>query len=234
MKIYPAIDIYNGEAVRLEKGKKEKMKSFGDPVEYAEKFSKYFDKLHIVDLEGAFESKPRNLDTVERILDLYDVKVQIGGGFRDISSVQRAYSAGVENVIVGTRAFDKDFMEKITEEFEGVTVSLDIKSGNLAVDGWRTTLNMGLEEGLDQLESYVDRFIYTITEQDGLLEGIKTVPSVPEVGEIIYAGGVTSKEDIYLLDEMGFDGCVIGRGLYEEKISLEELNRNIEVNTYVG
>ncbi|MFW5945383.1 MAG: 1-(5-phosphoribosyl)-5-((5-phosphoribosylamino)methylideneamino)imidazole-4-carboxamide isomerase [Candidatus Natronoplasma sp.] len=232
MKIYPAIDIYNSKAVRLEQGRKEKMKSYGDPVEYAEKFSRYFDNLHIVDLEGAFEGEPRNLDIVEQIVKLYELKIQIGGGLREISSVKKAYSAGAENVIVGTRAFDEDFMKDITDEFRGVTVSLDIRRGDLAVDGWRTTLDMDLKEGLEFLESYVDRFIYTITEQDGLLEGIKKVPYVPEVDEVIYAGGVTSMKDLDLLDAMGFDGCIIGRALYEEKLSIEELNR--EVNTNVG
>ncbi|MEF8832854.1 MAG: 1-(5-phosphoribosyl)-5-((5-phosphoribosylamino)methylideneamino)imidazole-4-carboxamide isomerase [Candidatus Thermoplasmatota archaeon] len=232
MKIYPAIDIYNGEAVRLEQGKKEKMKSFGDPVEYAERFSRYVDKLHIVDLEGAFEGESRNLDVVEQIVNLHDIKVQVGGGLREISSVKKAYSAGAENVIVGTRAFDEEFMEEITDEFEGITVSLDLKGGSLAVDGWRTTLDMDLKKGLEFLGSYVDRFIYTITEQDGLLEGIKKVPYVAEVGEVIYAGGVTSMKDIDLLDEMNFDGCIIGKALYEKKISLKELKRRGD--QYVG
>lgn len=227
MKVYPAIDLYDGETVRLEQGDKTKMRSYGDPMRYAEKFSDHVDKIHMVDLEGAFDREPRNLDVVEKIIDSYDVEVQIGGGFRELSSVKRAYSAGVENVIIGTRAFDEDFMSGLTERFEGITVSLDIKSGNLAVEGWRTTLDMDLDEGLDRLNSRVDRFIYTMTEKDGLLEGIEEVPLVPEGKEAIYAGGIASNDDIDHLDEVGFDGCIIGRALYEDEIDLAELKEGL-------
>lgn len=225
MKIYPAIDLYKGEVVRLKRGQEDERKSYGDPMTYAEEFQKYVDKIHIVDLEGAFEGKPKNLDIVKDIIDTYDVGVQIGGGFRDLSSISEAYSAGVQNVILSTKAFDEEFLRSLTNEFEGITVSMDLKGGKLATDGWRTTLDMSLEEGLDMLTQYVDRFIYTRTEKDGLLEGIGEVPYLPENKEVIYAGGVTSKEDVTSLKDAGYDGCIIGKALYEGEIEVKELTR---------
>ncbi|MFO7992173.1 MAG: 1-(5-phosphoribosyl)-5-((5-phosphoribosylamino)methylideneamino)imidazole-4-carboxamide isomerase [Thermoplasmata archaeon] len=225
MKIYPAIDLYKDEVVRLKKGQEEKRKSYGDPLTYVEEFQKYVDKIHIVDLEGAFEGTPKNLDIVKDIIETYDIGIQIGGGFRNKSSVSDAYSAGVQNVILSTKAFDERFLRSLTNEFEGITVSMDLKGGKLATDGWRTTLDMSLEEGLDILTHYVDRFIYTITEKDGLLEGIGEVPYIPQDKEVIYAGGVTSKEDVISLKDAGYDGCIIGKALYEGKIDIKEVTR---------
>ncbi|MFW6305671.1 MAG: 1-(5-phosphoribosyl)-5-((5-phosphoribosylamino)methylideneamino)imidazole-4-carboxamide isomerase [Candidatus Saliniplasma sp.] len=225
MKIYPAIDLYKGEAVRLERGQEEERKSYGDPTIYAKEFQKYVDKIHVVDLEGAFEGLPKNLEIVKDIVETYDIDVQIGGGFRELSSISEAYSAGVKNVVISTKAFDEEFLISLTNEFDGVTVSLDLKGGKLVTDGWRTTLDISLEEGLDMLTQYVDRFIYTITEKDGLLEGIGDVPYLPENKGVIYAGGVTSKEDVISLEDAGYDGCIIGKALYEGEIDIKELTR---------
>ncbi|MFW6064999.1 MAG: 1-(5-phosphoribosyl)-5-((5-phosphoribosylamino)methylideneamino)imidazole-4-carboxamide isomerase [Candidatus Natronoplasma sp.] len=225
MKIYPAIDLYKGEAVRLERGQEEERKSYGDPMIYAKEFQKYVDMIHIVDLEGAFEGLPKNLEIVKDIVETYDIDVQIGGGFRELSSISEAYSAGVKNVVISTKAFDEEFLISLTNEFDGVTVSLDLKGGKLVTDGWRTTLDISLEEGLDMLTQYVDRFIYTITEKDGLLEGIGDVPYLPENKGVIYAGGVTSKEDVISLEDAGYDGCIIGKALYEGEIDIKELTR---------
>jgi len=225
MKIYPAIDLYKGEVVRLKKGREEDRRSYGDPMTYVERFQKYVDKIHIVDLEGAFQGKPKNLDIVKDIVETYDIGVQIGGGFRDLSSISEAYSAGVENVIISTKAFDEEFLRRLTKGFQGVTVSLDLKGGKLATEGWRTTLDMSLKDGLDMLTQYVDRFIYTITEKDGLLEGIGEVPYLPENKEVIYAGGVTSKDDLTSLKDAGYDGCIIGKALYEGEMEIKELTR---------
>ncbi len=223
MKIYPAIDLYRGEVVRLERGKEDKKRSYGDPMDFAGKFSECVDHIHIVDLEGAFSGEPKNLDIVEDIVETYDVDVQIGGGFRDLSAVSRAYAAGVKNVILSTKAFDHDFLKKVTAEFDGITVSLDLKGGKLATEGWRTSLDKTLEKGLDMMEPYVDRFVYTVTEKDGLLDGIGQVPYIPGDKEIIYAGGVTTKADVLSLEKAGYDGCIIGKALYEGKMDLREV-----------
>ena len=136
MRVYPAIDLMSGKAVRLYKGKKESVKVYGDPVEIAKDFAKLLDKIHVVDLDGAFEGKPKNLDVVRRIIEETELKIQVGGGFRDYESIAKANSTGVENVIIGTKAFDMEFLGKVTQDFEGITVSLDARGGRIAVKGW--------------------------------------------------------------------------------------------------
>jgi phosphoribosylformimino-5-aminoimidazole carboxamide ribotide isomerase len=223
MRIYPAIDLMSGKAVRLYKGKKESIKVYGDPVEIAKDFAKLLDKIHVVDLDGAFEGKPKNLDVVRRIIEETGLKVQVGGGFRDYGSIAKAYSIGVENVIIGTKAFDLEFLEKITQDFEGITVSLDAKGGRIAVKGWEEESSITVEEAYEMLKKYVNRFIYTAIEKDGTLTGIEKIERFWGREEFIYAGGVSSVEDILKLKEIGFSGAIVGKALYEEKISLEEI-----------
>ncbi len=228
MKVYPAIDIYEGEVVRLEKGKRENMIAYGDPIDYAKRFEKFVDKLHVVDLEGSFEGRPKNLDVVEQIIQNTSLDIQLGGGFREIEQIDDAYSVGVENVIISTKAFDQSFLQRATEKYDGITVSLDVKNGELATEGWERTVDIGLEDAFDGLIPYVNRFIYTATGKDGLLEGIGRVPDLPKKAETIYAGGVTSIEDVEKLKESDFDGCIIGRALYEGKLSMKEVSEVID------
>ncbi|RLF87548.1 1-(5-phosphoribosyl)-5-((5-phosphoribosylamino)methylideneamino)imidazole-4-carboxamide isomerase, partial [Thermococci archaeon] len=175
MRIYPAIDLMSGKAVRLYKGRKDKVKVYGDPLEIASGFSEYVDKIHVVDLDGAFEGKPKNLDVVGRIIEETGLKIQLGGGFRDYESIAKAYSIGVENVIIGTKAFDLEFLEKVTQDFEGITVSLDARGGRIAVKGWEEESSITVEEAYERLKKYVNRFIYTAIEKDGTLTGIEKI-----------------------------------------------------------
>jgi len=223
MRIYPAIDLMSGKAVRLYKGKKESVKVYGDPVEIASGFSEYVDKIHIVDLDGAFEGKPKNLDVVRRIIEETELKIQVGGGFRDYESIVKAYSTGVENVIIGTKAFDLEFLEKVTQDFEGITVSLDARGGRIAVKGWEEESSITVEEAYEMLKKYVNRFIYTAIEKDGTLTGIEKIERFWGREEFLYAGGVSSVKDVIKLKEIGFSGAIVGKALYEEKISLEEI-----------
>ena len=223
MRVYPAIDLMSGKAVRLYKGKKESVKVYGDPVEIAKDFAKLLDKIHVVDLDGAFEGKPKNLDVVRRIIEETELKIQVGGGFRDYESIAKAYSIGVENVIIGTKAFDLKFLEKVTQDFEGITVSLDARGGRIAVKGWEEESSITVEEAYEMLKKYVNRFIYTAIEKDGTLTGIEKIERFWGREEFIYAGGVSSVEDILKLKEIGFSGAIVGKALYEEKISLEEI-----------
>ncbi|ASI98596.1 1-(5-phosphoribosyl)-5-((5-phosphoribosylamino)methylideneamino)imidazole-4-carboxamide isomerase [Thermococcus celer] len=222
MEVYPAIDLMGGRAVRLYRGRRDSVKVYGDPVEIAERFAGLIDKIHVVDLDGAFGGFPRNLDVVKEIINETGLRVQFGGGLRSYGAVARAYEIGVENAIIGTRAFDVEFLERITGDFDGITVSLDSRAGRVAVKGW-------LEEGMDVREAYdflrkhVNRFIYTSVERDGTLTGIEEIERFWGDGEFIYAGGVSSVGDVEKLMEIGFSGVVVGKALYEGKIGLEEL-----------
>ncbi len=227
MDIYPAIDIMDGEAVRLFKGKKDTKKIYGDPVSKAREFSVYTDKIHIVDLDGAFEGEPKNLDVVERIIEDVDVKVQLGGGLRDHEDISRAYSVGVENAILGTNVFDQDLLEEVTGDFEGITASLDSKEGNIAVEGWREEGSITVKDAYELLREKVDRFIYTSTEKDGALEGVEKVEKFWDEEEFIYAGGVSSMGDILSIKRRGFTGVIIGKALYENEIDLEVVSKKI-------
>lgn len=228
MKVYPAIDLMDGKAVRLYKGEKGSRKIYGDPLEIAMGFSELVDKIHIIDLDGAFAGNSRNLEVVEEIISKVGLKVQVGGGFRDISSIRRAYSAGVENVIIGTKALERDFLEEITDEFHGITVSLDCRSGIISLSGWQDDCGMELKEAYGLVSAYVDRIIYTDIERDGTLDGITMGDRFWKDEEVIYAGGVTSIDDIKQLESVGFSGVIIGKAIYEGRIDLEE------VLSYVG
>ncbi len=224
MKIYPAIDMMDGQAVRLSEGKRESRKTYGSPLEYARRFSPYVDKIHLVDLDGAFKGSLRNLEVVEDIVEKTDLSVQLGGGIRDIETVERAYSIGVDNVILGTKAFDTEFLETVTGRFDGVTASLDAKDGKVSVKGWEEKSHMKIEEAFDLIRNYVDRFIYTSVERDGTLTGIEEIDKFWTDQEFIYAGGVASIRDIEKLERIGFDGAIIGKALYEEELDLKDLS----------
>ncbi|MCD6373354.1 MAG: 1-(5-phosphoribosyl)-5-((5-phosphoribosylamino)methylideneamino)imidazole-4-carboxamide isomerase [Thermococcus sp.] len=227
MEIYPAIDITGGKAVRLYKGRRKKVKVYGDPVEIAERFAELVGKIHIVDLDGAFEGFPKNLDVVRRIIQETGLRVQLGGGLRSYEAVARAYEIGVENAIIGTKAFDPEFLARITDDFKGITVSLDSRGGRVAVRGW-------LESGIDVREAYkllkgsVNRFVYTSVEKDGTLTGIEEIERFWGNEEFIYAGGVSSTDDVRKLAEIGFSGVIVGKALYEGRVTLEELLEEAE------
>lgn len=227
MKIYPAIDLMDGKAVRLLRGKKEEKKTYGDPVEIANDFAEHVNKLHIVDLDGAFKGESRNLDVIEEIIDETGLKVQLGGGLRDFKTISEAYSIGVENAIIGTGAFDLGFIDELIQEFDGITVSLDSKDGKVMVEGWEAEKNVTVNRAYEMLSDRVDRFVYTSTDKDGALQGVGEKERFWEEEEFIYAGGVTFMEDLETLKRIGFDGAIIGKALYEDKLSLDEIIKKI-------
>ncbi|WP_456443551.1 1-(5-phosphoribosyl)-5-((5-phosphoribosylamino)methylideneamino)imidazole-4-carboxamide isomerase [Thermococcus sp.] len=222
MEVYPAIDLMDGRAVRLYRGRRESVKVYGDPVMIAERFAELVNKIHIVDLDGAFEGFPRNLDVVRRIIEETGLRVQFGGGLRSYEAVARAYEAGVENVIIGTKAFDIEFLREVTDDFEGVTVSLDSRGGRVSVMGWLES-RMDVKEAYELLRDYVNRFVYTSVERDGTLTGIEEIERFWKSEEFIYAGGVSSADNLRRLVEIGFSGVIVGKALYEGLVTLEEL-----------
>ena len=223
MKIYPAIDIMNGEAVRLEEGKKDTKKIYGEPLEIAKSFARHVDKVHIVDLDGAFKGTPENLSAVEAIINETDLAIQMGGGIRTEEDFKQIKSIGVENPIIGTKALDYGFLEEVVNNFSGVTISLDIRAENLAVEGWKKNLKVDYREVFEELKAYTDRFIFTAVGSDGKLDGIRKLDRFWKEEKVIYAGGVTSREDLKLLERQGFCGAIIGKAIYESKLDLAEI-----------
>jgi len=223
MTLYPAIDLMGGQAVRLYQGDKNRATVYGDPVRVALSYRMYTERLHIVDLDGAFCGKPVNLKTVAKIISKTGMRVQLGGGLRDYESVKAAYSSGVAHVIVGTKAFDFAFLKKITDEFEGITVSLDLKKGELMTSGWQNQKKTDLKQLLSTLRSYTNRYIYTDIEKDGTLQGVSATERFWGDSEMIYAAGVRHSEDIKELSRMGFSGVIIGKALLDGSVTLADL-----------
>ena len=224
IKKIPAIDLMNKKVVRLYKGEKKNVKEYGDPVAIAKKLSQYVDLIHIVDLDGAFEGSPQNLDIVQEIIKETGLKVEIGGGFRTYENIEKAYKIGVTYVILGTAAFDLEFLRKVTQDFTNITISLDVEKGKLKTKGWLENSNKNLKDAFEVFKQYTKRFIYTDTTKDGTLEGVSSyLTKFWKDEEVIYAGGVTSNEDIKKLEIIGFNGVIIGKALYEGKIKLEDL-----------
>ena len=233
MKIFPAIDIKDKKCVRLVKG------DFSNKTEYeispAEQAAKYknhgFKNLHIVDLDGALTGKTVNLDIIRNIVSKFDLKVEIGGGIRNIDSVQKYVDAGVDKVILGSAAIkDKIFLKEACEKFPNkIALGLDAKEGYLSVSGWKESSNQLILEYLKEVNNYgVSRLIYTDINRDGM----KQSPNFEETSKVaeksncpvIISGGVSSINDIKKAKTLkNIEGIIVGKAIYDGDIQLEEL-----------
>lgn len=237
MILYPAVDIREGRAVRLEQGDYDRETRYDeDPVDAATRWaSAGADWLHIVDLDGAREGEPRNLDHARRIGAAVSAHIQLGGGLRDSGKVEEAISAGVERVVLGTAAIeDPAFLAAVAAAHEDrVVVSLDARAGRLARAGWTERTDLSPAEVVGPLcERGVRRLVYTPVEADGLMEG----PILDDLGEIAtaaeeggavlsYSGGVGSLDDLRRLaslDLPALTGVIVGRALYEGRFTIAE------------
>lgn len=223
MQIYPAIDLMDGQVVRLEEGKRERKKIYGRPMAFADEFSRHVDKVHVVDLDGAFTGKPRNLDVVREIIRKTGLTVQFGGGIRTLATLKEVKDAGVDNPIIGTKARDLKFLELASGKYQGITVSLDAGQEGLMIEGWSKSTSVSSREAFDKFKRYVDRFVFTAVSKDGKLEGVKDVEKFWGDREVIYAGGVTTLRDLTRLKKWGFGGAIIGKALYEGNLDVEEV-----------
>jgi phosphoribosylformimino-5-aminoimidazole carboxamide ribotide isomerase len=232
--LYPAIDIRDGKAVRLAQGDYERETSYDDdPVVAARRWADGGARwLHVVDLDGARAGEPVNLDHVRRIVAAVGVPVQLGGGLRDSKTVEEAFSAGVERIVLGTAAVrDPDFAGALAAAHgERVVASVDSRSGRVAAEGWTESSELETSEVVAALgKRGIRRFVYTPVEVDGLMEG-PDLASLREVaaatdGELIYSGGVGSLDDLRAIAELALDnveGVIVGRALYEERFGIAE------------
>lgn len=230
MILYPAIDLKDGNCVRLLRGDMDKATVFSNsPADQAEAFEQAgFEWLHIVDLNGAFEGKPVNEAAVKSILSRVKMPVQLGGGIRHIEMIDRWITAGVSRVILGTAALRNPLLVKeACRLFPGqIAVGIDAKDGKVAINGWAEVSDQLAIDLAKKFEDVgVTAIIYTDISRDGAMAG----PNVEETVKlaeaistpVIASGGISSVEDIKRYKEMemsGIDGCILGRALYEGAI----------------
>jgi len=238
MLIIPAIDLKDGKCVRLRQGIMEDSTVYGDdPVEAAAKWVKAGAKrLHLVDLNGAFAGKPVNGDVIKRICDAFpDVPVQVGGGIRDEDTIQAYLDAGVQYVIIGTKAVNAPhFVEDVCLEFPGhIIVGLDAKDGKVAIDGWSKLSNHDVIDMAQRFEHIgVDSIIYTDISRDGMMNGVNVEATVRLAQSIripvIASGGITNLDDIKALkavEDEGIIGAITGRAIYEGTLDFAEAQK---------
>ncbi len=231
MLIFPAIDLYQGKAVRLYQGDYAQMTVYSDaPWEIAKEFSRAgADCLHLVDLEGAKSGSTPNLDTVKRILSAARLFTEVGGGIRNEETVKAYLDAGVDRVILGTAAVkDKDFLCRMVERYgERIAVGVDIKDGLVAIHGWTETSGVDAFAFCAELERIgVKTLICTDISKDGAMKGTnralyRELSSRFSV-QIVASGGVSSLEDVSALAQMDLYGAIIGKAYYTGAIALAD------------
>ncbi|MDR0491392.1 MAG: 1-(5-phosphoribosyl)-5-[(5-phosphoribosylamino)methylideneamino]imidazole-4-carboxamide isomerase [Oscillospiraceae bacterium] len=234
MTIYPAIDLYEGKAVRLTRGDYAQMTIYSDdPAATARGFKEAgATAIHVVDLEGARDGEPVNFGCIKRIVDESGLEIQAGGGIRTRETIEKYLSIGVKRVILGTAAVSKPgFVQETVARFGGaIAVSVDIKDGFVAIKGWTETSDMdalGFCRTIE--ETGVKTIICTDISKDGLLSGTnmelyRTLRARLNIA-IIASGGITSLDEIKTLSALGIDGAILGKALYAGSLDLAEAIR---------
>ena len=231
MHIFPAIDLYEGKAVRLLKGDYNQMTVYSDnPAEFALDFEKQGAKyLHLVDLEGAKDGTTPNIDTVAGIVAKTSLFTEIGGGIRSMEVIDKYMSIGVDRVILGTAAVnDSEFLKKAVEKYgDKIAVGVDIKDGYVAVKGWTEKSEYNCFDFCRKMQDMgVKTLICTDISKDGAMQGTNH-ELYKELSEkfsmqITASGGVSSMDDVKKLAKLGIYGAIIGKAYYTGAISLEE------------
>ena len=231
MYLYPAIDLVQGKAVRLFRGDYAQMTVYSDdPVAVAKDFQAAGSKhIHLVDLEGAKSGIPENLTTIRRIIAETNLFVEVGGGIRNLETVETYLSAGVNRVILGTAAVtDPAFLEEALEKYgEKIAVGVDLKDGLVAIKGWTETSDLTADTFFARREALgVKTVICTDISRDGAMKGTNR-ELYRELSEkykidLIASGGVSSLEDVEALAAMDLHGAIIGKAYYVGAINLKE------------
>jgi phosphoribosylformimino-5-aminoimidazole carboxamide ribotide isomerase len=235
--LYPAIDILGGKAVRLARGEFDARTEYDDdPLDAARRWvGDGARALHVVDLDGAKNGAPVNLDHVRRIAGEFDVPVQVGGGLRSVEAVNAAIDAGASRVILGTAAYtDVDLLDEVVSAHgDRIVVSVDARNGRLAAAGWTEQTDLPAEDVIERLGNRgVRRFVYSSIERDGMMEGpdLDAVRRIADVvrGSFVYSGGVAGLSDLEELAQMrhvNLSGVIVGKALYERKFGVAEAQK---------
>lgn len=231
MYIYPAIDLYGGKAVRLYKGDYAQMTVYSDdPVSVARDFAAAgASHIHLVDLEGAKIGKPANLDTIAKIVEATGLFAEVGGGIRDMETVDSYLSIGVSRVILGTAAVkDPVFLQAALDKYgEKIAVGVDLKDGYVAIKGWTETSDLKTEDFFEKMQNMgVKTIICTDISRDGAMKGanreLYRELSSKFAIDLIASGGVSSMEDVTALAEMKLHGAIIGKAYYIGAVDLKQ------------
>lgn len=231
MQIWPAIDIRSGKCVRLMQGDYKQETVYGDsPADMAHRWvSEGATGLHIVDLDGAREGVSQNFDAIAKIAAEVDVPIQVGGGIRDTDVIDQFLSVGVSRLVIGTRALkDPEWAKETIQRYpKQILIGLDSRDGKAATDGWLETSEVSdLEFAAEMAAFPIAGIIYTDITKDGMLSG----PNLEALGQmnenvnvpVIASGGVTTVDDISRLSALELAGCIVGRALYEGRLTLSQ------------
>lgn len=238
MQLYPAIDMKNGQCVRLRQGAFKDITIYSDAPEkvaahWQEKGASF---LHLVDLDGALAGYSVNEEVIRRIADTVSIPIEIGGGIRSGEAVERMLGLGVRRVIIGTKAVEHpEFLRDMVRTFgeEAIVAGVDAKDGMVAVEGWEKVSSLTARDLCLTMKEYgVRHIVYTDISRDGMLSGPNveaTRKLTEETGlDIIASGGVSCMKDLQDLHEAGIRGAIIGKALYENRIDLKEAVRLYE------
>lgn len=231
MYIYPAIDLYGGKAVRLYKGDYAQMTVYSEnPAEVAKAFTAAGSRhIHLVDLEGAKKGEPANLEAIRAILEETDLFAEVGGGIRNMQTIEKYLSIGVDRVILGTAAVtDPAFLEAALAKYgERIAVGVDLKDGFVAIKGWTETSELTADAFFAKMEALgVKTVICTDISRDGAMKGtnqeLYRQLSEKYAIDLIASGGVSTMEDVKALAQMNLHGAIIGKAYYIGAIDLKE------------
>lgn len=234
MIFFPAIDIYEGFCVRLEKGDFEKKTIFNkNPLDQAKIFQDMgCDWIHIVDLDGAKNGNSDNFDIVKEIALKTDLKIQFGGGVRTSSKISSLINSGIDRVIIGTKAIDDiSFLEEACKDFPNkIAIGIDARKGKVSIEGWTKDSGVSANEFAVIAESKgVCAIIFTDIDKDGVMEG-PNIGSTLEIAKsvnipVIVSGGVSSIKDVLQIknnEKSGIGGMICGRAVYDKKVDIRE------------
>ena len=230
MLLYPAIDMLDGQAVRLRQGKREDVTVFGDPVELAQKWrAKGAEWLHLVDLTAAFEGKTAHLPLIRQVVAAFDGQVELGGGLRTMDDIALRVEAGVSRCIIGTAAAENPaLVAEACRTFPGkIAVGIDAKNGLVATRGWvETSALTATDLALRMRDLGVTTIIYTDVSRDGMMQGpnVDATRRLIETTQmdVIGSGGVSCLDDLRALRNAGCAGAILGRAMYEGAFTVEE------------
>ena len=235
MLVIPAIDIRHGQCVRLYQGKADQETVYWkDPVEMASIWvSRGAKRIHIADLDGAFQGKPGNLDKLERMRKLIKVPIQIGGGIRSMESIHAAFKAGADRVILGTAAvYNPSLVSEALESYgDTIAVSIDVCEDFVAVSGWKEISTMKFDALAGRMTRLgVKSLLFTDTRKDGTMtgpniDGIRLFLQAASGIPVTASGGISSIDDIVALRELehlGLTSVIVGKALYDHRINLLE------------